>query len=660
MRPPLSYVPALFPLCGFIAGMLVFEWVGHDVITLTVVPFLIGILLICFRRNLPDWIRIVVWFVIFYCAGVYDMSISKSPAVMNFPDDTRWWSGEALAKENNDRGCHLTLRLDTMGIGALVHTPHGISEQIEVGDIVSVHTSLLQPVNDDVPGCVDYVSILNRKGIILTGFADSVEFKGHHDTWKSYAAYWSARIASLLQRSRVSSDTCGFLLAVLVGDDEWLDDDTRDAFSAAGLAHVLALSGLHVGILIALVSLIFMPIGLWCDWRLRCAMIVVVLWIYAFITGLSPSVTRSVLMASMMSGGIILQRPYVSINGMFAAALIILIVSPMQLWNVGFQMSFLAVGGILLFVPPVSNAIRHMGRWCRWIILTLVISLSAMASTSILALYYFDIYPVYFLLANIPMAIILPLLMVAGMLLMVCEALGFDPLWLCQIIDFVYAMIEDWTIWIGTMPSSVIKGVDLEGIILLPYYALLVLLAIALWYRRTVFAIIGVLGMVGLFVSVALFFGSRPEQVRFVPRNSYVTSLICYNAGGEVAMLTTAPPMIARSLQKEYTERYQRFLAIVKSDSMHLYSTTDVIPVVGKVVLVYDDSVLTLPISGKMEYAVICRGYKDGWVKVLERYDPNAIVLSADIPKRRHLRLLDSIRISGVPVISLREKSNLP
>ena len=93
---------------------------------------------------------------------------------------------------------------------------------------------------------------------------------------------------------------------------------------------------------------------------------------------------------------------------------------------------------------------------------------------------------------------------------------------------------------------------------------------------------------------------------------------------------------------------------------MHLYSTTDVIPVVGKVVLVYDDSVLTLPISGKMEYAVICRGYKDGWVKVLERYDPNAIVLSADIPKRRHLRLLDSIRISGVPVISLREKSNLP
>lgn len=679
MRPPLSYVPALFPLVGFIAGMLLS---GAFNLYWFITVGIGGIVLICVSRRLPEWSSCVGVALLFCGAGGVDMIYDRLPDVEQAVIKREEWQGEVIDVSENDRGIHLVIRPDSLHIrmDVLVHTLHGTLHDPVPGDIVRFRCELLPPVNENVPGAVDYVAVLSRRGISATGFSDDISVIGHRSSWRYYA--WRARTeaSSLLMRSGLSNGACSFLLAVLVGDDDWLSQDTRDMFSAAGVAHVLALSGLHVGIIIMALGLLLLPLGLIWDWRVRCGVIIIVLWGYAFFTGLSAPVTRASLMASLMCGGIILQRPYVSLNGMLVSALIILMVAPRQLWTPGFQLSYLAVGSILVLMPAVMPWLERVPRVIRWFAVTAALSLAAMLATAMLAMYYFQIFPVYFLLANIPVALVLPVLMVGGLALMVLEAVGFDAVWLCSVVDWIYMAMLWWVELITDMPSSTIRCTDIHGGVLLSYY-IAVCVGVAALYRRTAGWGVAVSVCVLAAALVAAYTLRPGESVQwFIPRNAYFTTVICRMDSGShdgglhrAVMYTTAPGVAASSLNGEYRDRYRTFIerfgsydSLAVDDSRVVtYSLTG--GGAGKLVIVNHDSILGKVSAHAVgvDCALICRGYRGSWKSVADSLNPHMILLSADIPKRRHIRLLDSISTySEIPVISLREgtfsSSDLP
>lgn len=676
MRPPLSYVPALFPLAGFIAGMFVFEIIGEWG---AVIAFISGIVLIVIGRRYSEWVRPVAMVSIFIGIGSADMILNRLPEASRLPSDRLWWSGEVLEVSENDRGLHLTVRLDSLDeveMDVLVHTLHGTVNDVVPGDMVRFQSSLEAPRNDGAPGTVDYAFLLARRGISATGFSDEMAVTGHSDTWRYMAWHVRTEAASLLMRSRLSGDACSFLVAVLLGDDEWLDRDTRDAFSAAGLAHVLALSGLHVGIIIMMLGFMLLPLGLMWDWRVRCGVIILALWGYALLAGLSPSVTRAALMASMVCGGIILQRPYVSFNGMLASALIILLVSPRQLWSPGFQLSYLAVGSILLFMPVIMPWLERLPRWIRWLPATAAMSVVAMLATAMLALYYFHIFPVYFLLANIPVALILPVIMVGGIVLMVCEAVGFDPLWLCSAIDTIYGAMLSWAGWVTAIPSATVRGVVLHEFVLAAYYISLAVGIVTLWRRTPGWGVLLSLCVLATAVTASLTSRLNVEAQWFIPHDSYATTLIYRSAADTIeadniqcaAMISTAPGVAAVSLRNDYTERYHIFIERSGADTLAVTSG----PVVClrnsdgsriKLVLVSNDSIVReIPAHAVgADYALVCRGYRGGWRELVDSLRPRCVLLSGDIPKRRHLRMLDSISAhTAVPVVSLRGLTFVP
>lgn len=680
MRPPLSYVPALFPLVGFIAGMLVCEMAGYLWIPVVIIS---GVALIVARRRLPVWTLPLGGMLLFCGLGGADMSCNRLPDVNDDFLSRGQWSGEVLEISENDRGIHMVVRSDdTTGVVAdmLVHTLHGVADGVVPGDIVSFHGTLDMPSNDKVTAGADYAGILARRGIVATGFSEEISVDGHYDSWRYLVWRMRREAASLLMRSSLSGETCQFLAAVIVGEDDWLSPDTREAFSTAGVAHVLALSGLHVGILVMILGFLLFPLGLLWDWRVRCGVVIAALWIYAFLSGMSASVTRAALMASMVCGGIILQRPYMSFNGMLVSALMILIVSPRQLWMPGFQMSYLAVGCILLVMPVVLPWVRR-APWCmRWLLLTVAISLSAMLGTGMIAMYYFDIFPVYFLLANIPVAMILPIVMAGGIAVMVCEAVGSDPAWLCSAVDGIYDVMLRWIELITSLPASAIYGVNITWYAMVSYYVTLCLGLVALWRRSVGWSIsLAVMVLVTVFVGGVT---SEEEEQWFIPHDAYFTTIICRmpSDGGDVSrsrveMLTTAPDIAAESLRDEYAERYRKFVGHPTSAAEQSISivrgNTVVLPAcdgtTGRLVIVNHDSILSAPCydGGIVDCALICRGYRGGWQTVVDSLRPCRILLSADIPKRRHMRMLDSIlSCSQIPVISLRDvtlsSSDLP
>ena len=220
--------------------------------------------------------------------------------------------------------------------------------------------------------------------------------------------------------------------ALTLGYKEDLDPALKRAFQRSGAAHVLAVSGLHAGIIYA-VLLSLLTIGgrlkpMYENKIGRRAMsvaVIITMWGYAFLTGLTPSVVRSVVMISVVEAGRMLYRQGNTLNCVLFAAWAILLVRPLDLFSVSFQLSFAAVVAIVLLAPPISStggwhqgwrgALRQVGSY---VVGLLVVSLAAQIGTMPLSLYYFGQCSNYFLLTNL---LVLPL---AGVIVV----MGFSSL----------------------------------------------------------------------------------------------------------------------------------------------------------------------------------------------------------------------------------------
>jgi len=211
----------------------------------------------------------------------------------------------------------------------------------------------------------------------------------------------------------LSGDELATVGALTLGYKADLDKELRRHFQASGAAHVLAVSGLHTGILYGLLLWLLTLGG-----RLRpmhenrigrcavSAVIIVCMWAYAWLTGMTPSVVRAVLMVTIFEVGRMVYRQAFSLNTITAAAVLILLVNPKDLWSVSFQLSFAATAAIVSLTPTLPFRERRWPRIVTYFTGILIISLAAQLGTLPITIYYFGQVSCYFLLTNL---IVLPL-----------------------------------------------------------------------------------------------------------------------------------------------------------------------------------------------------------------------------------------------------------
>jgi competence protein ComEC len=191
--------------------------------------------------------------------------------------------------------------------------------------------------------------------------------------------------------------------ALVLGKRDAVSEELRNAYAETGAVHVLAVSGLHLGFVLGALHLLF-GWGFWRKpaWRWpRLALILLGIWLFALLTGLAPSVLRAATMFSFLEVGRQLQRKSSTYNSLAASAFLLLLLDPQLLWNIGFQLSYLAVLGILFFQPRIERWLyfRHKPARAAWSLLA--VALAAQLTTFPLSLYYFHQFPVYFLLTGL-------------------------------------------------------------------------------------------------------------------------------------------------------------------------------------------------------------------------------------------------------------------
>ncbi|WP_192821386.1 ComEC/Rec2 family competence protein [Rufibacter sp. LB8] len=190
--------------------------------------------------------------------------------------------------------------------------------------------------------------------------------------------------------------------ALILGVQDDLDAATRNAYARTGTMHVLAVSGMHVGLLYGALLLFLKPMARGRKGKLLVFLVIVgVVWFYAFVTGMSASVLRSVTMFSLLELGKVLRRKASILNTLAVVAMVLLLYEPNFLFDVGFQLSFLAVAGIVLLQPLFLQVWNPERRMVRWVWELFAISVAAQLATFPLSLFYFHQFPVYFWAANL-------------------------------------------------------------------------------------------------------------------------------------------------------------------------------------------------------------------------------------------------------------------
>lgn len=216
----------------------------------------------------------------------------------------------------------------------------------------------------------------------------------------------------------IDEDAYGVVAAMTLGDKSALDMEMREVYSKTGASHVLALSGLHLMIIYGVVSFLVT----WRRWRLFAqALVVVCIWMFAFLVGLPSSVVRSATMITVYTIFATVHRTRKPFRTLSFTAVVMLLLRPESITDIGFQLSFLAVSAILLFHPLLQQmippAVLRRHRWLRYLWGLTTVSIAAQLGTAPLVAYYFGRLPVYFLLSNYVVIPLVTLILYEALLL---------------------------------------------------------------------------------------------------------------------------------------------------------------------------------------------------------------------------------------------------
>lgn len=324
---------------------------------------------------------------------------------------------------------------------------------------------------DDLGNNLNKIGFNYDKYLLLKGIDRRVYLKSSH--WKALCEKSSgikaralnlrAKIIAQYKKLGITADEMGVLSALTVGYKNNLSAEIKQAYAGAGAMHVLAVSGLHVGIVYLIVNTLLGFLGYFKKSKpLKHLLIILALWTYAFLTGLSPSVTRSALMFSFILMGFLFDKRINIYNSLAASAFLLLLIRPNLLFNVGFQLSYVAVAGIVFFQPKIYKAIYAPGWFLDKIWQLTSVSLAAQWVTFPLAIYYFHQFPVYFWLSNMVVILAASLLIYLTILLMFT---GFVPAiqqWLGNFIDQIIHINNQFIYWINDLPGAVINNISIN------------------------------------------------------------------------------------------------------------------------------------------------------------------------------------------------------
>jgi competence protein ComEC len=429
------------------------------------------------------------------------------------------------------------------------------------GDQIMIKGTLHPLPHAGNPHAFDYGQYLMRQGFSAQMYlSDSKKFKIIKQQTGIKLSQLPYRLRELsissLQLHHLDTTAMTIVNAFLLGDRSGVDRDITDRFIKSGVIHILAVSGLHVGILSLIINFalsLILPPKKHIKWILTILLLVG----YAFITGFSPSVSRAVFMFSCLQAGKAFRKDINQFQLLSFSAFTLLLINPLFIYHAGFWLSHLAVAGIVAFYRPIYNLVIFRFPIWQWGWSLISVSLSAQISTFPLSLYLFGAFPIYFLLANL---LVLPL--VAPVMILALCTLLLHPIPVLP--DITGAALNDLihyivtiTTWIEQIPYSYLQALWVSiPLMLLLYLALMAIFHIYClpsarnWIRLCIYII-----AIGIGLNLQFMYKiSHPKMVVYNTRKNTLIEL--FTQGSSLCLETESLSETAKNYARNGLMKY--------------------------------------------------------------------------------------------------------
>lgn len=391
-----------------------------------------------------------------------------------------------IGLSNKQRNCAVSGKLN------VILSRKQYSQELHAGDLIFIAKHPRSILNTSNPGGFDYAAQQRMKQVYHSVFLNHQEIKlfGHINTvwWK--VAIEKMRQATLMSLERYigkDQEIIGIAEALLIGYKNNLDSDLSQSYTNTGVVHIIAISGLHLGLIYAsLLWLLGWIPGLNQQKVLHGCLLLLCLWTFTLLSGASASVLRSAVMFTCIIIGNMMGRTASIYNSLAASALILICIQPSFLFDIGFQLSYLAIIGILWLQQPIQKILRPKGLVLRKLWEMCSITLAAQIMAFPICIYYFHQFPNYFLPANLIAVPLSTVILFVEIFVLIASPIPVFAAFLGQIchalIDFLNQTIQ----WISQRPFSSLTHLQISTTEMMLLYLVVILLSATLIYKNRI------------------------------------------------------------------------------------------------------------------------------------------------------------------------------
>jgi len=345
--------------------------------------------------------------------------------------------------------------------------------------------NLTQPLN---PNQFDYKNYLIKKYIFHQLFITNeslLAVESKTITLFGIADNIRQHINKKLKPYHFKPDELAIINALLLGQRQDISEEVYTSYTNAGAIHILAVSGLHVGIILLILSFIFKPLERFKHGKLiKTILLVSILWSFALIAGLSASVTRAVTMFSIVAIALNLKRPTNIYNTLAISMFVILLFKPLFIFDVGFQLSYLAVFAIVVIDPLLYNLWKPKS----WIIdkfwHTFTITISAQFGIIPVSLYYFHQFPGLFFISNLIIIPFLGIILGLGIIVILLAVLNILPQFGAFIYGYIISLMNSFVAWVSKQEAFLLKDISFSLLYVIVSYVLIITFVRLLFKRN--------------------------------------------------------------------------------------------------------------------------------------------------------------------------------
>lgn len=526
------------------------------------------------------------------------------------------------------------------------------AKQFNAGDKLFLKGKLTPIAKSFNPYQFDYASYLEKQNVFHQLHLKSGTYlkTGTNHNLDYYAETYRNKLLNSFEIHHFPKNVNLIIDALLLGQRQDMDSQMSNNYTNAGVIHILAISGLHIAILYALLLFILKPLNHFKKGKLpQFIIIIAFLWIFAFLSGLSASVVRSVVMFSLISFGLYINRSGNIYNILAVSMLIILLCNPNFLFDVGFQLSYIAVFSIIWLQPFYSAFKPSRFKLVNYFVDLLTISFAAQIGVLPLSLYYFHQVPLLFFLANLVVIPLSSFVLILGIAVLAFNFIAPNlAILLGKLLGFAIEIMNQYIAWIASFETFVIKDIPFSFSLVLIFYVMLI--AMVLWlYEKEYSKLILFLSSSFFFQILILFTLWQSKQAsEFIVFNNKKSPLLAEKRNDKIRVYSNdSSPKENKNLKAYSCGNFNQTLEVQPLQNVLFYDNRKILVI---------DSLGIYSLNQKPDILLLIQSPKVNLNRVIETIHPNAVIADATNYKSYVNRWKSTCETKKIPFHATAEK----